>query len=556
MESITVADGHPKLDSRNDCNALIWTNEGWDVVELLMGCKTTVIPDGVTQIAPYAFAGTGVKEVVIPNSTTTISDDAFDRCESLSSLHIGSGLTQLLGQQKNTAFNGCWNLSKIVVDEGNPLFDSRENCNAVIETATNTLLMASNSTTVIPEGVTSIGGIGFDCCRYLKSLKIPASLADVNLAWGPILGNCQYLTSIVVDENNPIWDSRSGCNAIIAKATNTLERGCMNTVIPEDVESIGFYAFSCCNGLEEITIPDKVNAIWDYAFFGCRDLRTVTFGKEVKELGANVFPLEAYGFLNYASLETIIFKSDVPPVFNNDHGFSAHSRSHIQMIVPEGSLAAYLSAEVWKDFEKITEGEGVIEFESDGIFYRAVIGSDSAMVVKPRIDKEAPFVVSSYSDSIVIPETIWYDNKEYVVNAIGIYAFYGCELRYLSIPATVKEIGYDGLGAFFYGNVICYAAIPPKSQGASRFGVSYDAVLRVPKGSMELYEQAEWWRNFWHYNAKIEAIEDVTGIERVEVNVPCVQTDTIYDLSGRRITNTDNLKGGIYIVNGKKVVIK
>ena len=88
------------------------------------------------------------------------------------------------------------------------------------------------------------------------------------------------------------------------------------------------------------------------------------------------------------------------------------------------------------------------------------------------------------------------------------------------------------------------------------FGVSNDAVLRVPKASMELYEQAVWWEDFWRFNAKVGAIEDVVGIEHIETNVPYLQSDAVYDLSGRRLTDVENLKSGIYIVNGKKVVIK
>ena len=141
------------------------------------------------------------------------------------------------------------------------------------------------------------------------------------------------------------------------------------------------------------------------------------------------------------------------------------------------------------------------------------------------------------------------------MNAIGEYAFYDCELNHLSIPATVEKVGYNGLSAAFTGTVICYAAIPPICLENDIWSVSNDAVLRVPKESIELYEQAVFWQHFFRW-ANVEAIEDVTGIESAEADVPYMHTDAVYDLSGRRIADVENLKSGIYIVNGKKVVIK
>lgn len=560
LESITVADGHPNLDSRNNCNALIWTNEGWDGVELLMGCKTTVIPDGVTLIAPYAFAWTGVEKVIIPNSVTRMGTQVFQGCRSLTALHIGSGLTEFdymgysstdeLGLQIGGSFSsGLNNLETIVVNEGNPLIDSRNDCNAIIETATNTLVFASNGTK-IPEDVTAVGTGAFYACHKLESIYIPASLTTI--PWG-VFDMCSNLESIVVDEANPKYDNRNNCNAIIETATDTLVRGCKTTVIPDDVVFIGHYAFSGCHGLEEIVIPDAVHTIGEGAFRGCSHLRTITFGSGVKSIGSLPFGDMSFTFRPTMPLNTIVFKGALPPALEGQLGLGSIMLSYIQLLVPEGSLAAYQSAEVWKDFAHITEGEGAVEFEYDGICYSVIVGNDSAMV-RPRLDEGYAVMVSTYPDSIVIPETVWYDNKEYVVNAIGEYAFYDCELNHLSIPATVERIGYNGLSAAFTGTVICYASIPPLCLESYNWGVSYDAVLRVPKESFELYEQAPFWEYFFRW-ANVEAIEDFTGIESAEA-VPYMPTDAVYDLSGRRITNTDNLKSGIYIVNGKKVVIK
>lgn len=565
LENIVVAENHPTLESRG--NAIIRKES----LELIFGCKSTVIPDDVTGIAPYAFYYTDIREVKIPNSVTRIGDRAFTACDSLVSLYVGSGAVEFaynsygrpegLGNQVRNVFADCNNLRTIVIDEGNPLIDSRNGCNAIVETATNTILLGSNGTT-ISEGIGAIEQEAFALCDKLEALHIPSTLAAIPSG---TFSNCRNLTAITVADGNTIYDSRNGCNAIIETATNTLLLGCVNTAIPQDVEHIAARAFYSCQGWEELVIPDAVQTVGDEAFYNCRLLTSMTFGEGVRELGNNIFPRQ-YPSLDSPYLETIVFRGATPPTFtsqNLEYELS-HHRMCTQLLVPEGSLAAYQSADVWKDFVFITEGEEMVEFESGSILYRVVVGDDYAMV-RPRPGKESAsegddFVyagmISVYPDSIVIPETVWYDGKEYIVNAIGELAFCGCELRYLSIPATVERVGYNGLAAAFTGTVICYAAIPPQCFNHTSFGVSYDAVLRVPKASMELYEQAYWWKYFWIYNTKIEAIEDAAGIESVEVGIPEPQPDAVYDLSGRRIADVENLKSGIYIVNGKKVVIK
>lgn len=567
LESITVAEGHPNLDSRNNCNALIWTNKNWNGVELLMGCKNTVLFDGITQISDNAFYDTGIKEVDIPNSVTRIGSGAFQLCDSLQSVRIGSGLTQFalsnhmgnedLREQVQRLFQGCYNLKTIVVDENNPLIDSRNNCNAIIETATNTILLGSNGT-VIPESVTAVSLFSFELCSELKELYIPEGLT--NISYGSFYG-CNSLEKIVVSELNSVYDSRNNCNAIIETATDSLISGCMNTIIPEDVVFIGHYAFGGNHGLKSIVIPDAVHTIGQGAFTGCRNLRSITIGKGLKTLLRQAFgPFESY--LTYPRpvyrLNTIVFKGDTPPAFDNinSSGFDALSQSYIQLVVPAGTCDAYKSADVWKDFSNITEGEGVAEFEQDGICYHVVLGGNNATVMPLDLDDEFN---SDYRDSIVIPETVWYDNNEYVVTTIGDFAFFNCyDLNYLSIPATVNEIRRNGLATYFtYDDIlVCYATTPPVYRDFSIYADA-DATLRIPRASFDLYEKASYWSHFWGYEeAPIEAIEDFTGIGAIDSDIPSALQNAIFDFSGRRITNTNNLAPGIYIINGKKVLIK
>ena len=183
------------------------------------------IPDSVTSIGESVFDSCNFTGIIIPNSVTSIGDFAFGACTSLTNITIGSGVTSI-GDQ---VFGGCTGLTSIVVDSGNTVYDSRDNCNAIINTSTNELI-AGCKTTVIPNTVTSIGNFAFNGCTGLTSITIPNS-----------------------------------------------------------VTSIGEYAFNQCTGLTSITIPDGVTSIGKYAFYSCRGLTSVTIGSGVTSIGESAF---------------------------------------------------------------------------------------------------------------------------------------------------------------------------------------------------------------------------------------------------------------------------
>ena len=134
----------------------------------------------------------------------------------------------------------CDSLTSITVDKGNKVYDSRNNCNAIIETDTNTLISGCQST-VIPNSVTSIGEFAFGGYDNLTSITIPDSVTSIgNMAFY----YCPSLTSIT---------------------------------IPDSVTSIGGYAFSVCWSLTSITIPDSVTNIGNRAFEYCDSLKNIYY---------------------------------------------------------------------------------------------------------------------------------------------------------------------------------------------------------------------------------------------------------------------------------------
>ena len=214
----------------------------------------------VVSIGSWAFGGcTGLTSITIPDSVTSIDYSAFYGCTGLTSITIPDSVTSI----DYSAFGGCTGLTSITVDENNAVYDSRNNCNAIIETATNKLISGCKNT-VILDSVTSIEDFAFSGCTGLTSITIPDSVTSIG--WRTFEG-CTNLTSITIPNSlTSIEDGAfSGCT------------GLTSLTIPDSVTSVDYCAFSGCTGLTSITIPDSVTMINWYAFDGCNGLTDVYY---------------------------------------------------------------------------------------------------------------------------------------------------------------------------------------------------------------------------------------------------------------------------------------
>ena len=266
---------------------------------------------GVTAINSYDFESCSLTSIVLPNTITSIGYAAFHECASLNSIIIPNSVTTIEG----FAFARCSGMSQIVVDPDNPVYDSRENCNAIIETGNNSLLVGCKNT-VIPITVTSIAGIAF-LGSGLTSIFIPSSVTIIE---GNPFSECSVLEQIVVDVENTVYDSRENCDAIIATDNNWLVSGCKNTIIPNTVTSIGDYAFEGCIGLTSITIPSSVTFIGRKAFSSCGQIEMTVLAENPPVLVDGF----AYGVFIFTTISSIY--------------------------VPCSSLEAYQNAEGWSEF--------------------------------------------------------------------------------------------------------------------------------------------------------------------------------------------------------------
>ena len=154
------------------------------------------IGESVSHIPDQTFCGcTGLTSVTIPNSVTKIDFRAFYGCSGLTSVTIGNSVNFI----EREVFNGCTSLNSFIVEAGDTKYDSRDNCNAIIETETNILVTGCKST-IIPNSVTSIGEKAFSECTTLTSVTIPIS---VNTIGGYAFVGCSGLKSIYSKIQNP-----------------------------------------------------------------------------------------------------------------------------------------------------------------------------------------------------------------------------------------------------------------------------------------------------------------------------------------------------------------
>lgn len=295
---------------------------------------------------------------------------------------------------------------------------------------------------IIQHGVSGIDRYTFYSCENLFKVSISDSVEEIGEY---AFANCPKLMTITVSPDNPVYDSRNNCNAIIQTNLNQLKFGCANTIIPSTVTSIGKQAFIGCSGLKKIEIPDNIKSIGQAAFSSCYGLTSV-------ELPNNLSSIEKNTFDRCSSLTDISIPNSV--TFIGRGAFSecqSLETIHIPSSVVQIEAYAFSSCE---ELQEISGGNGLRLLEADA-FYNTAWWSDRSdgLVyfgnVAYQYKGECPQTVEVRKGTVSIAdEAFEYQENLQTIQLsdelayIGTRAFYECEnLKSVSIPNTVTSIG-------------------------------------------------------------------------------------------------------------------
>ena len=319
------------------------------------------------------------KDYEIPNSVTSIGDNAFSDCKNITSIHIPDSITSI----GDRAFCGCKSLTSIhIPDSVTSIGDSAFYC------------CRSLTSIHIPDSVTSIGDSAFGVCESLTSIHIPDSVTSIG---DRAFHSCNNLTAIhIPDSVTSIGDSAFYCC-----------RSLTSIHISDSVTSIGDSAFWDCVNLTFIHIPDSVTSIGDRAFVGCEKLTSITLPLGMKTI--NINPFRGWS-------GELIIKSD-NFIYEDGVLFDKYKRR----------LIAYCSKN--KDYEIPNSITSIGDYAF----------KDCKDLISIHIpDSVTSIGYSAFSDcknltSIHIPDS---------VTSIGDSAFYGCEnLTSIHISDSVTSIG-------------------------------------------------------------------------------------------------------------------
>ena len=495
LETISVAGSNEYYDSRDNCNAIISKSDN----QLIQGCNNTIIPNSVTSIEYCAFYNcigltsvtipnsvtrigdgafygcTGLTSITIPNNVTSIGDSAFEGCIGLTSITIGNSVTSI----GHDAFKGCTGLTSVTLNcpnvgnwfkgltslievkfgnsvtsieqsafEGTTWYNNQPDglvyAGKVAYKYKGT--MPNDTKITLKEGTLGITAYAFEGCTGLTSITIPNSL--INIGKGVFWGCC-CLETIKVESGNPVYDSNGECNAIIHRGDtiggdgmviicNTLVAGCKNTVIHDDVDIIGEYAFAGCTGLTSFTLPRQILRVEDHAFDGCDNMKTLTI--------LNVCNGD-YDFSGCTNLRIIYSHIRFPDaylhydrfgsIFSDGIYLSEETYQNALLYIPMGTRSRYSCQENWNHFSNIIDTNYNDYCVVNGIYYDLIDETHEAMVAPYQRE-----TLSQYMQNVVIPAKIGFNDTEYNVTSIAPGSFIRCYyLNSVTIPNSVTDIG-------------------------------------------------------------------------------------------------------------------
>lgn len=488
------------------------------------------VPNSIQQIGDEAFRDCkAIFTLNLPN-LTSIGNRAFSN-SSLKNITMSSSVAYI----ETAMFERCMNLQKIVVQNGSTQnYDSRDNCNAIIETATNKLIVGCKSST-IPNTVTAIGNSAFSWCTGLTEITIPNTVTSIG---GYAFYNCTGLLSVTLSE------SLSTIGAAAFKNCSSLS----SVTLPNTLTSIASQMFMDCIGLQSVNFGNAIESIASYAFSGCSSLMSIVIPPTLKRIDASAFTnctgiqevhiydLDAWCYIQFQS---------------NPMGYGARlfiNGSEIsQVTIPEGITDLTLT---FQGCESLT---GVVFPNS-----LQTIGNSTFDKCINLTSAQIPNSVSSIGKkafsctkitTIEIPNRVTKIEEETFSNcrqlsnitlgsnivSIGDKAFYNCqELKEITLPETMESLGKEVFSQSGISKLTCFAQRPPEAleKGPTVDAGTFDGInpyacmIYVPKDFLQSYWTAIGWRTFRNIkeigtdnpdNPDLPVYGDVNGDKKVDV---------------------------------------
>jgi len=372
--------------------------------------------------------------VTIPDGVTSIGNEAFWDCRSLTSVTIPDSVTSIGGGP----FAGCEKLTKILVSVGNTHFKTVDGILFSADGKTLIQVPAGKGLTeyTIPDSVTSIGEDAFFGCESLTSVTIPDSVTSIG--GGPFAA-CDQLTEIRVSAGNTHFKSVDGI-LFTADGKTLIQfpkgKDLTEYTIPNSVTSIGVSAFSSCYRLTSVTIPDSVTSIGNEAFSWCNSLTSVTIPNSVTSIGN-------YAFRSCYSLTSVTIPDSVTSI---GEGAFSFCNSLTSVTIPES--VASIGGGPFAACDQLTEisvSAGNTHFKSeDGILFTA---DGKTLIQFPKGKDLTEYTIPDSVTSIGNEAFSWCESLTSVtipdsVTSIGSSAFSDCKsLTSVTIPNSVTSIG-------------------------------------------------------------------------------------------------------------------
>ena len=422
------------------------------------------LPETLTEIGDNAFFGcSSLKEIIIPNSVTSIGGYAFENCKALLSVTLPQSITII----KNSTFSGCENLKDVVIPDNVTAIESSAflGCKSIVKID-------------ISENVKSIGDNAFKGCSKLKIVKIAnGNITDLTVLGSNVFSNTHsslcfivpqdalkaykeaanwssYASKIFAD-NNIVDNAYLVVGGVLKQYLGNAE----TVTIPANITSIGNYAFAYCVGLQSVTIGDSVTDMGDYAFFSCSALESVTYGTGLSTIGNYAFA-ECVDSSMINSTDNGVFslnggtlKKIGKMAFNNDNkatkiivGKSVETielgafngcNNLVSIELPFIGIdrgSAYSQSQVFGYiFGYETSNKEGTTMQYTNYYYYIPASLREVVITDETVVSKNAFINCSMIESIIVKSDL---------TSIGDYAFYNCDgLKTLTIePSTMPTI--------------------------------------------------------------------------------------------------------------------